>query len=126
LNIEEFNGGNGVEIYLITSDLPSKTLRRYEKRGEKVNKLDLAVYIARKTGLFQKDALAIIDCFTKTIQEALAKGDEVIIRGLGKFETKERSARKIRNVVTGKEIEIPAHRVPFFKSSRKLKDRIAS
>ncbi|MCK4648482.1 HU family DNA-binding protein [bacterium] len=91
-----------------------------------MNKLDLAVYIARKTGLFQKDALAIIDCFTKTIQEALAKGDEVIIRGLGKFETKERAARKIRNIVTGKEIEIPAHRVPFFKSSQKLKDRIAS
>ncbi len=89
-----------------------------------MNKLDLAVYIARKTGLFQKDALAIIDCFTKTIQEALAKGDEVIIRGLGKFETKQRSARKIRNVVTGKEIEIPAHKVPFFKSSQKLKERI--
>jgi len=91
-----------------------------------MNKLDLAVYIARKTDLFQKDALAIIDCLTRTIQEALAKGDEVIIRGLGKFETKERSARKIRNVVTGKEIEIPAHRVPFFKPSQKLKDRIAS
>jgi DNA-binding protein HU-beta len=88
-----------------------------------MNKLDLAVYVARKTGLFQKDALAIIDCLTRTIQEALAKRDEVIIRNLGKFETKERSARKIRNVVTGKEIEIPAHRVPFFKSSQKLKDR---
>ncbi len=89
-----------------------------------MNKLDLAVYVARKTGLFQKDALAIIDCLTKTIQEALTKGDEVIIRGLGKFETKQRSARKIRNVVTGKEIEIPAHKVPFFKSSQKLKDRL--
>lgn len=91
-----------------------------------MNKLDLAVYVARKTGLFQKDALAIIDCLTRTIQEALAKGDEVIIRGLGKFETKERSARKIRNVVTGKEIEIPAHKVPFFKPSQKLKDKLAS
>lgn len=88
-----------------------------------MNKLDLAVYVARKTGLFQKDALAIIDCLTRTIQDALVKGDEVIIRGLGKFETKERSARKIRNVVTGKEIEIPAHRVPFFKPSQKLKSR---
>ncbi|MBA7673156.1 DNA-binding protein HU [subsurface metagenome] len=91
-----------------------------------MNKLDLAVYIARKTGLFQKDALAIIDCLTKTIQEALTKGDEVIIRGLGKFETKERSARKIRNVVTGKEIEIPVHRVPFFKPSQKLKNKVNS
>lgn len=91
-----------------------------------MNKLDLAVYIARKTGLFQKDALAIIDCLTKTIQEALTKGDEVIIRGLGKFETKERSARRIRNVVTGKEIEIPAHRVPFFKPSQKLKNKVNS
>ena len=89
-----------------------------------MNKLDLAVYIARKTGLFQKDALAIIDCLTKTIQEALAKGDEVIIRGLGKFETRQRSERRIRNVVTGKEIEIPAHRVPFFKASQKLKEKV--
>lgn len=89
-----------------------------------MNKLDLAVYVARKTSLFQKDALAIIDCLTRTIQEALAKGDEVIIRGLGKFETKKRSARKIRNVVTGKELEIPAHKVPFFKSSRKLKEKV--
>lgn len=88
-----------------------------------MNKLELAVYVARKTGLFQKNALAIIDCLTRTIQEALARGDEVIIRGLGRFETKERSARKIRNVVTGKEIEIPAHRVPFFRPSQKLKGR---
>ena len=86
--------------------------------------MDLAAYVARKTGLFQKDALTIIDCLTRTIQEALAKGDEVIIRGLGKFETKERAARKIRNVVTGKEIEIPAHKVPFFRPSQKLKERL--
>ena len=88
--------------------------------------MELAAYMARKTGLFQKDALAIIDCLTRTIQDALAKGDEVIIRGLGKFETKKRAARRIRNVVTGQEIEIPAHRVPFFKSSRKLKERVSS
>ena len=91
-----------------------------------MNKLDLAVYVARKTGLFQKDALAIIDCLTRTIQDALAKGDEVIIRGLGKFEIKERSARRIRNVVTGKEIEIPAHKAPFFKPSQKLKNKVNS
>lgn len=90
-----------------------------------MNKLDLAIYVARKTGLFQKDALAIIDCLTRTIQEALVRGDEVVIRGLGKFETKQRSTRRIKNVVTGKEIEIPAHRVPFFKSSRKLKEKVA-
>ena len=89
-----------------------------------MNKLDLAAYVARKTGLFQKDALAIIDCLTMTIQEALAKGDEIIIRGLGKFETKKRATRAIRNVVTGKEIEIPAHKIPFFKSSRKLKEKV--
>jgi DNA-binding protein HU-beta len=89
-----------------------------------MNKADLAVYIARKTGIFQKDALAIIDCLIGAIQEALIKGDRVIIRGLGKFVARKRSVRRIRSVATGQDLEIPAHRVPLFKPGRTLKDKL--
>ena len=46
------------------------------------------------------------------------------IGGFGNFEVRERAARKGRNPQTGKEIEIPASKVPAFKAGKALKDAV--
>ena len=51
-------------------------------------------------------------------------GKRVDISGFGKFEVKERAARKGINPQTKEVIEIAAAKVPGFKASKSLKDSI--
>ena len=46
---------------------------------------------------------------------------KVQLIGFGNFEVRERAARKGRNPQTGKEIDIPASKVPAFKAGKALK-----
>ena len=54
-------------------------------------------------------------------QNSLAKGEKVQLIGFGNFEVRERAARKGRNPQTGKEIDIPASKVPAFKAGKSIK-----
>jgi integration host factor subunit beta len=47
------------------------------------------------------------------------------IRGFGTFKVKERKARMARNPRTGDAVPVPARKVPVFKVSKMLKDRVA-
>lgn len=71
-----------------------------------------------------QDTKDIIDIFTDTITEKLAQGEEVALQSFGKFYISERSARKGHNPQTGEPMDIPAHVVPRFKASVKLKEFI--
>ncbi len=88
------------------------------------NKAELIDNVASSTGLTKKDATAAVDAVFSTIQETLAKGEKVQLIGFGNFEVRERAARKGRNPQTGKEIQIPASKVPAFKAGKALKDAV--
>lgn len=88
------------------------------------NKAALIERVAEKTGLTKKDATVAVDAVFKTIQDALVDGEKVQLIGFGNFEVRERAARKGRNPQTGKEIEIPASKVPAFKPGKGLKDAV--
>ena len=81
-----------------------------------MNKNELVEAIAEKMGTTKKEAEAV--------KEALVDGKKVQIIGFGNFEVRERAARKGRNPQTGKEIEIPASKVPAFKPGKGLKDAV--
>ena len=85
-----------------------------------LNKNDLAKAVREEYGCTGKDCKAIVD----TIRESLAKGNDVSINGFGKFEVKNRKARKGINPATKQKIEIPASRGTFFKPSKTLKDKL--
>ena len=68
------------------------------------------------------EAATILDLITKSIKNTLKEGEIVAIPGLGKFATKERSARKGRNPATGKPIDIPAKIIVTFKASKGILD----
>lgn len=88
------------------------------------NKAELVDRVAKKTQLTKKDVSATVEALFETIQEALKAGEKVQVIGFGNFEVRERAARKGRNPQTGKEIEIPASKVPAFKAGKALKDAV--
>lgn len=86
-----------------------------------MNRLDLIKKLAVNTGTTQKDAKVFLEAFTDTVIEALQEGEDVNIKGFGKFVTTHREARVGRNPQTGEEIEIPAKTNCKFKASVNLK-----
>ncbi|MBR2878968.1 MAG: HU family DNA-binding protein [Clostridia bacterium] len=90
-----------------------------------MNKADLVASIAAKAGLTKKDAEAALNAVVASIEEALVKGDKVALVGFGTFETKTRAARTGINPRTKQAIKIPASKVPAFKISKALKDKVA-
>lgn len=74
--------------------------------------------------LFLSDIERIVDAIFDEITEALVRGDRVELRGFGAFSVKEREARVGRNPRTGDSVDVPAKRMPFFKTGKLLRDRM--
>ncbi|ADU73718.1 MAG TPA: HU family DNA-binding protein [Hungateiclostridium thermocellum] len=87
-----------------------------------MNKTELINSIASKSGLSKKNSEAALNAFIASVEEALKKGDKVVLVGFGTFEVKNRAARKGRNPQTKEEITIPASKAPVFKAGKGLKD----
>ncbi|RIL28759.1 HU family DNA-binding protein [Staphylococcus equorum] len=89
-----------------------------------MNKTDLINAVAEQADLTKKEAGLAVDAVFESIQSSLSKGEKVQLIGFGNFEVRERAARKGRNQQTGKEIDIPASKVPAFKAGKALKDAV--
>ena len=89
-----------------------------------MNKVELIAALAEKAEVSKKDAAAVLEAFTATITEELAKKEKVTLVGFGTFETRERAARTGRNPQTGKEMKIAASVAPAFKAGKALKDAV--
>jgi DNA-binding protein HU-beta len=89
-----------------------------------MNKTELVNAVAEKAGLTKKDAAKAVDAVLGAVTETLSKGDKVQLVGFGNFEVRERAARTGRNPQTGKEIKIPATKVPAFKPGKALKESV--
>ena len=90
-----------------------------------MTKADLVREIFEKTGLTKKDIAETVDQFVHSIKTALVDGHHIEIRGFGTFKVKERKSRTARNPRTGDPVPLPSRRVPVFKVSKELKDRVA-
>ncbi len=89
-----------------------------------MNKAELIVAIADKTGLSKKDAEKALAAGIDSIFEALRAGEKVQIMGFGTFEAKMRAAREGINPRTGEPIQIAAAKVPSFKAGKGFKDAL--
>jgi integration host factor subunit beta len=56
--------------------------------------------------------------------DALAKGDNIEIRGFGSFSVKEYGTYYGRNPKTGEKIKVKPKKLPFFKVGKELKERV--
>lgn len=80
--------------------------------------------IAEKTGSTLRDAEKSLTAVLEAIEETMKKGGEVRLIGFGTFSVKKREARSGRNPQTGKEIKIPARKVPAFRAGAQLKEAV--
>ncbi len=66
----------------------------------------------------------VVNTVFDSIEEALASGDKVEIRGFGSFTIRERLGREARNPKSGEVVRIPSKKTPFFKTGKELKERV--
>ncbi len=62
--------------------------------------------------------------FWEIIEESLARGESIELRGYGSFRIQDRPARNVRNPATGELLYIEARKVPVFKPSKDFKERV--
>jgi DNA-binding protein HU-beta len=95
-----------------------------------MNKTEMALKLAKKTGLSQGKAAEIVDVMFSAqprkgiIATALDAGEKVTIPGFGTFATKSRSERQGRNPATGETITIKAKKYVFFRPGKTLRERV--
>ena len=87
-------------------------------------KKDLIASMADSANVSKVAAEKALNTLLGDITKALKKGKKVTFVGFGTFAVKKRNARKGRNPRTGKEIKIPAARVPKFIAGKALKDAV--
>jgi DNA-binding protein HU-beta len=93
-----------------------------------MNKSELAVKLAKKTGLTQAKSAEVVDIIFNAnkgiIAVELDAGRKVTVPGFGTFGTRKRGSREGRNPATGKKITIKARHYATFKPGKTLKERL--
>lgn len=74
--------------------------------------------------LTRRDAEEVVSILFDSMTEALVKGDRVEIRGFGSFTVRERDPRRARNPRSGRTLQIPSRKIPFFKTGKELRERV--
>jgi DNA-binding protein HU-beta len=95
-----------------------------------MNKTEMAMKLAKKSGISQGKAAEILDTIFSAqprrglIATALDAGEKVTIPGFGTFATKQRAARQGRNPATGASITIPEKKYVTFKPGKTFRERV--
>ncbi|MBI4828153.1 MAG: integration host factor subunit beta [Nitrospinae bacterium] len=89
-----------------------------------MTKSEMAEKLAEKINIKKQQAEDIINIFTNSIIEALARGDKVEIRGFGSFRVRNRAEKEGRNPKTGEKVHVPAKKVPFFKTGKDFRETV--
>ena len=84
----------------------------------------IAALAGENPHLTQRDVERLVDVIFEAMIRALERGGRVELRGFGAFSVRARPARAGRNPRTGEAVDVPAKRVPFFKSGKELRARL--
>jgi integration host factor subunit beta len=89
-----------------------------------MTKSQLIEALAKAEGITLKVAEEAVNIIFESMEDALAKGDRLEIRGFGSFKVKCYDCYKGRNPKSGEIIEVKPKRLPFFKVGKELKERV--
>ena len=89
-----------------------------------MTKADLITTVAKEASISKVTAEKALNAFTNSVTKALKKGEKLTLTGFGTFSVAKRGARTGRNPQTGKEIKIPARKVPKFKAGNLLRSAV--
>ncbi len=82
---------------------------------------DLIKQLVDKHKYTKKAATSIVDDFTDIILENLRQGNSVMIKDFGCWDLLERQTRSCPNPQTGEKVVVPAHWIPRFYPSKKMR-----
>ena len=85
-----------------------------------ITKKDIVEDISLRTGLTQVETKTIVESFLDALVKGLMQGNNIEIRGFGRFKLKERKQRSARNPRTGETVVINAGTKPIFEASKEL------
>jgi nucleoid DNA-binding protein len=89
-----------------------------------VNKRQLIAAAARRSSLTQGQVREALEAVQEVITRALANGDHVTISGFGRFDVQQYAGRKLRRFDGKGHYEVKDRRVPIFRSSKLLRQRL--
>ena len=89
-----------------------------------MKKSDLIDALHAETGLSKRKAEEVVELFFAEMSKALASGNRVEIRGFCSIFLKNYKGHTGRNPKSGKAIQVPPKRLPFFKCGKELKERV--
>ncbi len=89
-----------------------------------MNKAELVKNLSKESRLTQKDCGNCLNALMEIVKSTLKNGDNVNLIGFGKFQVKNKNARKAFNPQTKKEFVLPASKMPYFKPAKNLKQAI--
>ncbi len=87
-------------------------------------KVNIIGAVSDRTGFSKKKSRHSVNTLIEIIKSTLESGENIKISHFGKFDIKEKKARRWRSPFTGAEIMLPRRRVVTFKSFKRLKDRL--
>lgn len=89
-------------------------------------KSELIEKIADRSGITLFKAEELVDLFFHAMASTLGKGGRVEIRGFGAFSVKQYKAYVGRNPKTGAEVQVPAKKLPVWRTGTELRQRVDS
>jgi len=89
-----------------------------------MTKADIVNEIAKNTGIDKVTVLATVEAFMESVKDALAKNENVYLRGFGSFIVKQRAEKTARNISKNTTIIIPAHKIPAFKPAKTFMSQV--
>jgi len=87
-------------------------------------KSDLINILVSKRGIIQKQAEATVETIFEAMKDALCRGENIEIRGLGAFHVKHYEGYQGRNPKTGQVIPVKPKRGLLFRTGKELRDRV--
>ena len=91
-----------------------------------LTKADIVARVYAEGMLTKAEAADAVERSLDLVKEALAKEEEVLVSGFGKWSVRRKAARRGRNPQTGDPLTLPPRRVVTFRPSRVLKAKVQS
>jgi integration host factor subunit alpha len=89
-----------------------------------LTKADLIDAIYNQVGFSRITSTRLVESLLETIKRTLARREDVLISGFGKFSARGKARRRGRNPATGEDLMLKERRIVTFKCSSVLRNRI--
>ena len=89
-----------------------------------ITKEKLILHLQDQLGMSRQESRQIVKGLLKIMKNTLARGEDLLISGFGKFSVRQKGARRGRNPQTEEGLTIDARKVVMFKTSGVLRRRL--